>query len=105
MIHMSRIMFNHAALTALLRARPFMPFRLHLSDGGTVEVRSPEVVIVGKNFAVVGLMDPNAADLPVGRYTTVWYMHVTRNEMMHPGNPPFSAPPPSSSGSPSPVSS
>jgi hypothetical protein len=86
-------MFTHSDMRALLQARPFVPFRLWLSDGGFVDVRSPEVVIIGKRFAVVGLLDADARDTVFDRYVTVWYLHVTRHEMLQAGTPPFSAPP------------
>jgi hypothetical protein len=85
-------MFNVNNLFSLLRARPFVPFRLVLSDGGAVEVRSPEFVLPGRQLAVVGLPDPDAADTLIDWYVTVWYMHVTRVEQMQPGAPPFTSP-------------
>jgi len=86
-------MFTLADMRALVQARPFVPFRLWLSDGGSVDVRSPEVVILGKRFAVVGILDADASDIAIDRYATVWYLHITRHEMLWPGAPPFSAPP------------
>ena len=86
-------MFTSADMRGLIQTRPFVAFRLWLSDGGFVDVRSPEVVMVGKRFALVGLLDSEAADTAFDRYATVWYLHVTRHEMLRPGAPPFSAPP------------
>lgn len=88
-------MFNANAMLALLDARPFGPFRFHISDGGTVEVASQELVIPGKNFAVVGILEPERSPRLATRWTTVWFMHVTRIEMLTPGSPPFTLPPPS----------
>src|SRR6266702_2473460 len=89
-------------MRALLNARPFLPFRLYLSDGGTVDVRSQEVVMPGRRFALIGLLDPDATDTAFDRYMTVWYLHVTRHEMLSAGPPPFGAPPPGSAESPTP---
>ncbi len=86
-------MFTLGDMLALLKARPFVPFRLWLSDGGFVDVRSPEVVMPGKRFALVGLLDADANDTAFDRYATVWYLHVARHEMLKPGTAPFSAPP------------
>ena len=97
-------MFNATAMLALLNARPFAPFRVHLSDGGTVDVPSREMVLAGRTFAVVGILDPRHNDNVADLWTTVWYMHVTRIEMMTPGAPPFTQPPPSGSETPSPTS-
>jgi hypothetical protein len=89
-------------LRALLNAQPFVPFRLWLSDGGFVDVPSRELVFLGKRFAIVGFLDANAADTVFDRYTTVWYLHVTRHEMLNPGTPPF-APPSPGPASPAPA--
>ena len=85
-------LFTYDDMRALLNAQPFVPFRLWMSDGGHVDVPSQELVTAGRRFALIGLLDPNAPDSPFDRYVTVWYMHVTRNEMLNPGLPPFSPP-------------
>jgi hypothetical protein len=95
--------FNLAALQSLLSARPFTPFRFHLSDGGTVDVPSRELVMPGKSFAVVGIPDASLNETVLDRWVTVWYIHVTRTEMLAPGAPPFTAPPPAGTDAPSPV--
>jgi hypothetical protein len=87
-------MFTLDNLRALLSARPFVPFRLLRSDGGSVEVRTPEAVLPGKQFAMVGLLDPDTTDTAFDRFTILWYMHVTSVEMLAPGSPPFSPQPP-----------
>ena len=95
-------MFNLDAMRALVNARPFVPFRLWMSDGGNVDVRSPELVLADRPFALIAQLDPEAADQSFDRYRTVWYMHVTRNEMLSAGAPPFTSPP-SSTETPSPT--
>src|SRR5207249_7839013 len=42
-------------ILAELRRRPFEAFRLHLSDGSSYDVRSPELCMVGINSVVIGL--------------------------------------------------
>jgi hypothetical protein len=43
-----------------LRQRPFEAFRLHLTDDTAYEVRHPELMLLGRRMAVVGLTtDPN----------------------------------------------
>ena len=96
-------MFNGTAMLALLNARPFAPFRFYLSDGGTVDVPSREMVLPGRTFAVIGILDPSRSETLASLWTTVWYMHITRIEMLTPGAPPFTAPPPSGTESPTPV--
>jgi hypothetical protein len=88
-------MFTSNAMLALLDARPFAPFRMHTSDGAAhVDVLSQELVIPGRNFAVVGILEPALSNRLANRWVTVWFMHVTRVEMLNPGSPPFTAPPP-----------
>lgn len=97
-------MFTHNDLRALLHARRFGPFRLHLSDGGYVDVRHREFVTAGRRYAVVGLPDATRPDAPFDRHVVVWYMHVTRAEMLDAGPPPFSPPPgPTPETSPTPA--
>jgi len=95
-------MFILDDMRSLLSVRPFVPFRLYLSDGGTIDVRTPEVVLTGRRFALVGLLDPDASDTSFDRYMTLWYMHVTRYEMLSVGPRPFGAPPSGSTESPTP---
>ena len=97
-------MFNANSMLTLLGTRPFVPFRLVLSDGGSVEVRSPEFVLPAKHLAVIGLVDSNSSSRLMDRWTTVWYMHVTRVEHTQPGAPPFTPPAgPVESSTPSPA--
>ncbi len=81
-------MFTAQQLRALLSARPFVPFRLVMSDGGSLEVRSPEQVFVGRHMAIVGLLDPGATGTLFDVFTHFTYLHVTRVEYLVPGAPP-----------------
>jgi hypothetical protein len=73
-------------LVEALRTSPFRPFRLYLSDGGTFEIRHPELLMVGLHSAVIGVMDQHGNDgagerYPrVERFTTVDLLHITRIE-------------------------
>ncbi|HVS38784.1 MAG TPA: hypothetical protein VMS17_24725 [Gemmataceae bacterium] len=49
-----------AELLKLLRRQPFVPFRIHLSDGITYEIKHPDLVLVGLASATVGF--PAASD-------------------------------------------
>src|SRR4051812_35503936 len=77
-------MFTLNDMQALLNARPFVPFRLWLTDGGHVDVKSRELVMPGKRFALIGLLDVDS-DESFDRYVTVWYFHVARHEMLSAG--------------------
>ena len=64
-------------LLRLLRHRPFIPFRLHVSDGTTYEVNHSEMLIVSPESAVVGLpMQP----FPLARWEIVALAHIVRVE-------------------------
>src|SRR5882672_4822592 len=95
-------MFTLNDMLALLNARPFTPFRLYMSDGSTVTIPSRELVFPGRRLAVIGILDPEHPDEGYDRWTTAYYMHVTRHELLNPSAMPFAAPP-NGSGSPSPT--
>jgi hypothetical protein len=42
-------------LIELLEERPFMPLRLHMSNGRIHEVRHPEMAIVGESMVALGV--------------------------------------------------
>jgi hypothetical protein len=42
-------------LLAIIRKRPFEPFRMHLSDGTTYDIHHPEMVMPGMSIAIIGL--------------------------------------------------
>jgi hypothetical protein len=75
-------------LSEQLRQRPFVPFRLYLTDGTTFEVRHPELFMLGRRAVVVGLPrhpDQNYFD----RVTTIDLLHIMRTEPLlapTPGN-------------------
>ncbi len=96
-------MFTRDDLRMLLNARPFTPFRLWNSDGGHVDVRSPEVVSLGRRYAIIWISDANATNGDYDRHTTIWYMHVTRHEALQTGDSPFQSPNEPPSGMPAPV--
>ncbi len=54
----------------LLRARPFEPFRISLSDGKQYEVRHPEMAIVSRSTVLVGIPGPRGPDGPVDQVVT-----------------------------------
>jgi hypothetical protein len=79
---------RRADLIEALRAGPFRPFRLYLSDGGTFEVRHPEMLMVGTHSAVIGVPNGggngNSIEVypEIERFTTVDLVHVTRIEQL-----------------------
>lgn len=69
-----------ADLLQALRKSPFAPFKIHVSDGVTFEIRHPELVMVGVGSAVVGI--PSAGKRPpeIDHYEVVDLRHMTRLE-------------------------
>jgi hypothetical protein len=96
-------MFTRNDLLTLLNAKPFTPFRLWLSDGGHVDIRSPEVASPGRHYAIVWLHDLQSRDEGFDRHSTIWYMHVTRHEALKSGDSPFQPPREPPSETPAPV--
>ncbi len=64
----------------LLRATPFEPFRISLSDGTEYEVRHPELAIVGRSTVVAGVPGPEGPPGPVQRMVHCALIHITRTE-------------------------
>jgi hypothetical protein len=74
-----------AELLQMLRARPFLPFRIYLDDGTLYEVRHPELVMVSVASAIVAFPDP---DHP-GHYRSweiVDLRHIVRLERIEPAS-------------------
>lgn len=69
-----------ADLLGAVRRRPFVPFRLHVSDGTVYEIRHPELLIVALASAVVGLPSAGLPLPQVERYEIVDLGHIVRLE-------------------------
>jgi hypothetical protein len=68
-------------LAAILDRRPFEPFRVFLSDGTVYEARHPELVLLGKRSAVIGITQGDNGTRPLyERNTTFSLLHVVRLE-------------------------
>lgn len=62
-----------------IRKKPFEPFRLHLSDGTSYEVRHPDMVMVGRGKVLV--FTPASGQPGIfERYDAVNLLHVVRLE-------------------------
>lgn len=78
-------------LIEALKTSPFRPFRLHVSDGSTFEIRHPEMLMVTRHAAIVGILSSadrsSAEEYPeISRSTTVDLMHVTQLEELRQGS-------------------
>jgi hypothetical protein len=67
----------------MLRARPFQPFRLSLSDGQQYEVRHPDNAIVSRSTVLVAVPGPRGPDGPAERVVTCALVHITRMEVLN----------------------
>jgi hypothetical protein len=64
-------------LRNLLMQQPFVPFRVHLSDGRLFDVRHREMVWVGRHVAVVGIFSPDGY---LDRHETIALVHIVSLE-------------------------
>ncbi len=62
-----------------LRARPFISFGLHLSDGRVFEIRHPDLVVVGRTTLIVGIPEPGE-DPYMERSETIALIHIVSIE-------------------------
>lgn len=67
----------------LLRAQPFEPFRLYVSDGVSYDIRHPDMAIVQRSKVVVGVPGPAGPDGPMERAVNVALVHITRTEAIN----------------------
>jgi hypothetical protein len=66
-------------LLRMLHMKPFVPFRMHGSEGMVYEIRHPEMVIVMAAAAIVGFPDPANEELASG-WELVDLRHIIRLE-------------------------
>jgi hypothetical protein len=76
-------------LIEALRPGLFRPFRLYMSDGGTFEIRHPDMLMVTRHAALIGIIeksengDSGGGYPDIERTTKVDLMQVTRIEGLH----------------------
>jgi hypothetical protein len=95
-------MFTLQDLQNLLSTPPFVPFRLHLSDGAPIDVPHPELALPLRRYAIIALPDRDSPQGGYDKHTLVWYFHVSKVEMLAAGPPPLAPPPPEGTGQPVP---
>src|SRR5437764_515015 len=68
-------------LLQLLRRRPFVPFRLHLSGGTSYDIRHPEMMLVARTAVVVAIHEPGQSEQDVpARDVLISPLHITSAE-------------------------
>jgi hypothetical protein len=65
---------------SLARQQPFVPFRLYLADGRTLEVRHPDMILVGVGSVTIGTPDPSNPRL----YSGVQYVDMMQIVSLEP---------------------
>ncbi|MCI0458631.1 MAG: hypothetical protein L0Z62_16840 [Gemmataceae bacterium] len=73
-------------LTELLRVRPFVPLRIHLTGGQSYEIHHPEQVLVLRGRVDIGI-GPDPATGVLERVEHCSLLHVVRVEVMHTAAP------------------
>jgi hypothetical protein len=68
-------------VTAFLRKRPLIPLRIHMTDGHRYDVHHPEVMVVSRSHAMVGLQ-PDPATGVDDRIEHCGLIHIVRIEEM-----------------------
>jgi len=75
-------------LLALLRTRPFVPFRIHMTDGRFYDIVHPEAVFVLRSRAIIGLRPDPTTNIP-DQSEQIALLHVARiSEMPADGRQP-----------------
>ena len=70
----------------ILEARPFKPFRLHLTDGEAFDITHPELVMQTRSKLIVDL-PPRQGSRIVEHVEHCALMHVVRVEELEAGTP------------------
>ena len=75
-------------IAALLQKQPFQPFRLHRTDGRTVDVRHPRLVGVARTYLFVGQAAWNGPPDIFDRFEFVQLENIQRLELLSVGQYP-----------------
>jgi hypothetical protein len=76
------------ALLQALQQKPFIPFRLHVSDGATYIIRHPDLVLVAPGYVIIGVPPATPQAAMIERHEVVSLGHITRLEPTPATTPP-----------------
>jgi hypothetical protein len=79
-------------LAAVVRNRPFVPFRITLTEGSTYDIRHPELCMAGRRTAIIGIAAPNDPDRLFERSVTVDLLHIVKLEPIETASPQANGP-------------
>lgn len=69
-------------LLALLRQRPFQPFRIHLTDGRVFDIISPRLGMATRNLFSIGVPDKEEPERYAEYFVTVDYNQIRQVELV-----------------------
>lgn len=73
-------------LNELTRARPFVPFRIHMTGGTTYDILNPEFISVGRRIATIFRRpDPSVPYFETGLWISL--VHIVKVETIDPPVP------------------
>lgn len=76
-------------LITLIKATPFRPFRLRVTDGTAFDIRHPEMLMVTRHAVIVGILGggENGDDAypQIERSSTLDLLHITQIEELRRG--------------------
>jgi hypothetical protein len=75
-------------IATALRRQPFVPFRMTLTEGSTYEVRHPELCMVGRRSAIIGITSRDDPDRLFDRSVTLDLLHIVKLEPLETANSP-----------------
>ena len=67
-------------IATALRRQPFLPFRMTLTEGSTYEARHPELCMVGRRSAIIGITSRHDPDRLFDRSVTLDRLHIVKLE-------------------------
>ncbi len=70
-------------LRALLDAKPFVPFRIHMTDGKSFEIQHPDFVWVFRNRLDLAIL-ADASQSIVDHVERCFFLHIVRVEELQP---------------------
>ena len=69
-------------LVSAIRRRPFVPFRLTLTEGSTYDVHHPEFCMVGRRSAIIGLTPLGETQQLFESSVTLDLLHIVKLEAL-----------------------
>jgi hypothetical protein len=66
-------------IRSYLRAVPFVPFRLHLTDGRTFDIHNRDCLLLAQRTAAVGVFDADQGKFP-DHLETISLLHIVSIE-------------------------